>query len=126
MKPDFSKYSISELRDVISHIDSQVYPDRKIEAEEILRRKLEFGEIDPQPSKKHVDKRHASILFGVSFSIISLALLYYPLFENSVLTRSAGVIHYSQSPSLFWFHTLLYLIGFIGFTIWVIKVIRSK
>ena len=126
MSPDFSKYSISELQDVITHIDNEAYPDRKLEAEEVLRRKLNAGETDDKPIKDEIDKRQLGIFLGIVFTLLSLALLYKPVFENSVLTRSSGVINYSQSPSIFWFYTLLYLFSFLGFTFWVVKLIRSK
>ncbi len=126
MSPDFSKYSISELQDVITHIDNKAYPDRKLEAEEVLRRKLNAGETDDKPIKDEIDKRQLGIFLGTVFTLFNLALLYKPVFENSVLTRSSGVINYSQSPSIFWFYTLLYLFSFLGFTFWVVKLIRSK
>lgn len=126
MSPDFSSYSISELQDVITHIDNEAYPDRKLEAEEILRCKLNAGEFDDKPIKDEIDKRQLGIFLGTVFTLLSLALLYKPVFENSVLTRSSGVINYSQSPSIFWFYTLLYLFSFLGFTFWVVKLIRSK
>ena len=126
MSPDFSKYNISELQDVITHIDSEAYPDRKREAEKILRCKLNAGEIDDKSINNEIDKRQLGIFLGIVFSLLNLVLLYKPVFENSVLTRSSGVISYSQSSSVFWFYTLLYLFSFLGFTFWVVKLIRSK
>ncbi len=126
MSPDFSKYSISELQDVISHIDNAAYPERKRKAEEILRCKLNTSEVNDIPIKDEIDKRRLSIFLGTIFTVLSLALLYKPVFESSVLTRSSGVISYSQSPFVFWFHTLLYLFSFLGFIFWVVKLISSK
>tara|TARA_R110000744_G_scaffold279253_4_gene391518 strand:- start:504 stop:884 length:381 start_codon:yes stop_codon:yes gene_type:complete len=126
MKPNFSKYSISELQDVISHIDNTVYPDRKLAAEEILRGKVNAGEVDDKPINNEIGKRQLGIVLSTLFILISLALLYNPLFEHSVLAGSSGVINYSQSPFVFWFYTLLHLFTLLIFTFWFVKLVRSK
>jgi len=36
MKPDFTKYSEAQLRDVLRHIDKRKYPDRVEEINELL------------------------------------------------------------------------------------------
>ncbi|MBA6339344.1 hypothetical protein H4J57_19355 [Colwellia sp. BRX8-7] len=126
MKPDYSKYNIGELQDVISHIDSKAYPDRKLEAEEVLRYKLNSGEVDDKPINNETNKRQLGVFLSTVFILVSLVLLYKPVFENSVITRSSGVINYSQSPFAFWFHTLLYLITLLSCIFWLVKLIRSK
>jgi hypothetical protein len=121
MKPDFSRYSIKELKDVIANIDNERYPERKREAENILRHKLETGEIDKKPVLTASNKRRMGIVFGICLVLYSLGMLSKPVFENSVWLRSGGELTYSQSPLIFWFYTLLFTLSLFSGIYFIVK-----
>lgn len=129
MKPDFSTYSITELNDVIEHIDREKYPERLIAAQTELARKMESDKPEDKSQeslKLDKDKQLIAMIISVVFTITSLYLLYKAIVDHTVLNRSAGVMHYDQSPLLFWFHVVMYIIGLIGFSLWGYKTYRKN
>lgn len=129
MKPDFSTYTITELHDVIEHIDREKYPERLIAAQTALAQKMESDtpEDERQESLKlDKDKQLIALVICAVFTITSLYFLYKAIVDQTVLTRSAGVMHYDQSPLLFWFHVVMYIIGLIGFSFWGYKTYRKN
>lgn len=119
--PDFSKYSISELQDVILRIDSEAFPERKRQAEKMLQSKLQD---DDAVVEEELSRRELTIYFGIFFSLLGLAFLYNPIFEQSVYVRGSGIVNYSDAPSIFWYCTSLYFFYVIVIVSWTLGLIK--
>jgi hypothetical protein len=67
MKPNFSKYSESQLRDVLRHIDKRKFPERVDEINELLRNPVFIHNSRLEAAEKQEEKQHNRTAGGLAW-----------------------------------------------------------
>ncbi|GHA21350.1 hypothetical protein GCM10008090_34070 [Arenicella chitinivorans] len=79
LEPDYSKYSYSELLDVLEHIDRETHPDRY----ENARINLEGAEpTEAKPNERKRSKRFANRIAGTFLAIYSVYIAAMIIFTG--------------------------------------------
>ncbi|MFB2726113.1 hypothetical protein ACE02H_01390 [Shewanella mangrovisoli] len=105
MEVDYTKYSLSELRDCREHIDERAYPERVKLIEEQIALRLKKGDIKNAP-REMSEKEYKN--FQWAWGNLVLSLFFAFLAINGVQTGSIGnaakIGNYkvADSPFEFW------------------------
>ena len=81
-KPDYSTYTLEELKSVLKHVDRERYEDRYQEVLSILKDKNRYAELKEQQEEieeqQKTEKAESNKIFGVFFPIVfGLRILFF-------------------------------------------------
>jgi hypothetical protein len=113
MEPDFSKYSIVELREALNSIDKKKYPERVV----LINDRLNKLESDMKTLKSQNSQNSSvkqPIMFGrIGYLFLSLLFIYFfvsTIDKGQVSLRFGSTLSISESPILFYSVTIILLV----------------
>ena len=115
MEVDFTKYTLSELRDCREQIDEKAYPERVKKIEEQIAIRIKSGDLKKTP--KEMSKKESETFqwaWGNLFLSLIFALLAISGISKGSIGNSAKIGNYnvSESPFEFWlFIAFLFLLS---------------
>jgi len=103
-EPDYGKYTVEELLDVLEQIDSDAYPERVERIKSEIRNRPNTESVNSSIPFKFTKKEGYCLTF---FS--GLGLLLFSIFTGEVPISRSSTVFLESNPRFYWLVTVLWL-----------------